>query len=387
MNSAIHDNDDLDMLSNFPPRSDSPTQLLRDNNEAPFATHALRQPPDNPRITDDPPLIFGINFFRSAGESQDNVGMTTAPKRSAPDRARERHRTSTAATTMAKAAAARVPVRTLTPNHTMEDEATVHHVNAAPPVLPQCTPTTRGTPTQPAVRHKECWDVKMTLPPSTQPEEDLRRVATEIFTKLQENDPHLLIYPWDEADSMGDKRLDPLTWPENIPKLLPDFKRYFPRTWPLYDGGFMYTSILVGTMTPMPKLIQSIWHWLDHKKMAILPRQLQSKVTHTIGWLAFSDNEMDCIVLAKAINAQVHFEVECRWRVISLGKKGRMKKEERVQAIHLLVDKQCRDEAEDANWELYSSEATDFSLGITMRLVPKIGNYTDPNTSAKCQEL
>ncbi|KAL7573766.1 hypothetical protein ACA910_007796 [Epithemia clementina (nom. ined.)] len=66
---------------------------------------------------------------------------------------------------------------------------------------------------------------------------------------------------------------------------------------------------------------------------------------------------------------------------------GHMKKEERVQAIHLLVDEQCRDEAEDAIRELYSLEAIEFPLGITMRLVPEIGNYTDPNTSAKCKEL
>ncbi|KAL7571016.1 hypothetical protein ACA910_003737 [Epithemia clementina (nom. ined.)] len=173
---------------------------------------------------------------------------------------------------------------------------------------------------------------------------ELIQVVKEIFIKLKENDTQLKIFPWDEDDSDGDNRLAPLQHPDKVPKLLADFKWHFLRAWPTYDGGLMYTSIWVWTSTPMPKLVQSIRHWLNHEKYAILPQQLHCQATHTIGWLAYSDYEINCPVLAKAIKAKVAFDVKCQWRVISIGEKGLMTKEERVQAIHLLVDDKCRDE-------------------------------------------
>ncbi|KAL7571986.1 hypothetical protein ACA910_001643 [Epithemia clementina (nom. ined.)] len=96
---------------------------------------------------------------------------------------------------------------------------------------------------------------------------------------------------------------------------------------------------------------------------------------------------MDCHVLAHEISTWTDFEVECHWRVVSIGKKGCLEKDKRVQAIHVIVDDRIHDQAEDTLRDLYSSTATQFPLGTTMCLVPKIVNFTDPKTAGKCREL
>ncbi|KAL7569494.1 hypothetical protein ACA910_009726 [Epithemia clementina (nom. ined.)] len=106
-----------------------------------------------------------------------------------------------------------------------------------------------------------------------------------------------------------------------------------------------------------------------------------------MGWLAYSDNELNCNVLVAAIQQHIKLEQECCWHVISIGKKGPTIKEERVQAIHLIVDHTKREKAEDLLCDSNSFKARCFCLGITMHLVPEMDNFTDPKTAAKCPEL
>ncbi|KAL7570383.1 hypothetical protein ACA910_017220 [Epithemia clementina (nom. ined.)] len=262
----------------------------------------------------------------------------------------------------------------------MADDDTIHQGNPLPPdsasSCVRCPQTGR--------RFAARWDVKLNLPPSTDPVTDLVRICKEIFQQLRTVDPEAVIYPWETDWAFGSSPLPPLLDPDSIPTILPNFKRYFPRVWPTYDGATMYTSIWAGTLCSMETVVGSIKHWMDREGHAILPQKLQCQETATVGWLVYSDNEIDCSELAKDIHLWINYEVECRWRVILIGKRGKLDKDERVQAIHLLVSSEDRDDAEDALRELYSSTATQFPLGITMRLVPELGTFTDPNTSAKC---
>ena len=83
----------------------------------------------------------------------------------------------------------------------------------------------------------------------------------------------------------------------------------------------------------------------------------------------------------------MEFPIECRWRIISLGRSGPMKDEDKVQAIHLMVDAQIRDGAEEDLQGLYSSSASKFPLGVTMRFVPIHDRHTSPRIAQKCREL
>ncbi|KAL7564848.1 hypothetical protein ACA910_001593 [Epithemia clementina (nom. ined.)] len=114
----------------------------------------------------------------------------------------------------------------------------------------------------------------------------------------------------------------------------------------------MYTSIWVGTDRPMADIVPSIKHWLDCEGHAILPRKLQGQETYTVGWLVCFDIEVDCTERAKAIKKWICHDVECRWQVIATGKRDKLEKDERVQAIHLIVDEAERDLAEDALQEI-----------------------------------
>ncbi|KAL7569407.1 hypothetical protein ACA910_009594 [Epithemia clementina (nom. ined.)] len=125
----------------------------------------------------------------------------------------------------------------------------------------------------------------------------------------------------------------------------------------------MYTSIWIRTNLAMDTILPNIQHWLDCHKHAILPRRIQCQSTYTVGWLVYLDGDIDCIALATEIAHWVDFEVECRWCVISIGKKGSMTKAERVQAIHLIVDDRKRDEADEIFRDLYSTKSTVSLLG------------------------
>jgi hypothetical protein len=172
-----------------------------------------------------------------------------------------------------------------------------------------------------------------------------------------------------------------------IPTSFADLMLYCPNMWPNVTGGDFYTSIWIGTTKPLAEIQKATMPWCRRNNHAFLNRHLQVENTCIVGWLLYSNGNMDARVIETELSDWAKCPIELRWRVINIGLKGKIPKKDRVQALHIIVDAKHRDPAEHEIRRIYSAKSESFPFDIRMRWVAEYGHYSDPNSNTKCKLL
>jgi len=129
--------------------------------------------------------------------------------------------------------------------------------------------------------------------------------------------------------------------PEDWPTEVDDWLIYFPQAKPRFNGGDVYTTVLIGGSVPLGKLIKEQSDWfVTESQFRLWEVTIQMEAPVLVGWLLFSTNNTNMGILKMKIsrfidNIPVH--LSC-WKMVLLGTQGKIPKENQVCALHVYVD-------------------------------------------------
>ena len=257
-------------------------------------------------------------------------------------------------------------------------------------------PTTQQTnpyyaPFQPR-RQVECrYEMRVHVQPSAQADTELRQTLVAFFTKLKESDPSLVIHPWEDKENTtgqsGNRRWKALTSPNQIPATMTGLKKYFPRAIPKTAGGPVYPSVHLGHTVSFAALKEELSWWFQGERHGLWERQLQCEATYVVGWALYSTQSMHVPALRREISERLGIDVGIRWRTIQLDKTGPIPADQLAKALHFEVNKKDKRMAKQRLAEIYAKEATDFPLGIKLRLVWPLSDLMNFRTRTKVAAL
>ena len=234
-------------------------------------------------------------------------------------------------------------------------------------------------------KHLTRVDARLKVPASLQPDKALAIVAKAVLTKLQEMDSSIRILPWATGS-----RTPHIRGSSDVPNTMGKFKQYFPRIFPNKKGGGMYTSILIGHDKIFPDIIDDIAWWLKQEGHGLWVRTLQCENVAKLGWLLYSAREMDKESLSEEIGDRIGTAVAVRFKVISIGRKGSIPDEQRVQALHVEVNREEKPAAWRRLKELYGATSRPphvYPNCTRMRLVPEIESALNKTARGKIERL
>ena len=235
------------------------------------------------------------------------------------------------------------------------------------------------------------YELRINVPPSTNPEEELRRALANLMTKIQEVDASLVVHPWAELDNRdrpnGVRVLRAISSPAGIPADIGVLKKYFPRVVPKAAGGFIYPSVWFGHTKPFSELMAGLSSWFQAERHGLWTRQLQCETTSIVGWALYSTQTMHVPTLRMHLSAELGYEVGIRWRTISTGQSEAIPKEQLAKALHFEVDRQHKSDAKRRLATIYDRSATEFPLGIKLRIVWPLHDLMNINTRNKVAAL
>jgi hypothetical protein len=130
--------------------------------------------------------------------------------------------------------------------------------------------------------------------------------------------------------------------------------------------------------------------WMRQHNFGLYPRSVQAENIAVVGWLLYSTRDINRASLQRALEARFKnkFEVGCCYRMISLGKRGAVPKDQQIKAIHIECDREVQFELKVLLSRIYALEKnTDYPNSIRMRLVPEINSMISPDTRQNVTRL
>jgi hypothetical protein len=223
----------------------------------------------------------------------------------------------------------------------------------------------------------------------------LIQTAKAFWSQILETDKSAVLAPWAEEHQKDNPLLASLT---KFPTTLGVLKKYFSRAQPNTSGQTLYMSILMAHDMPLSDIMENVRWWLSEKKFGLWKRQVQSETVKPIGYLLYSTRALEPEymkqVVEKAVNRHrralrygCKLELGFRWRVIPMGKQGRIKEEDQVRALHVECPADQFQVTKAILSDIYSADAEAFPGGIKLRLVPDIYGVANPETRAKVLHL
>jgi len=217
--------------------------------------------------------------------------------------------------------------------------------------------------------HIVLWDnLKIPLPEKPGQAADTMFDCLADFIKAAgEEDKKFIVFPYNLSQyksvlalPQGVVDLDSL--PEEIDEWLPYF--------------LIYTAMLIGLSMPFVMFIKKLSPWCKEKRFGLCKVSLQSEKPALIGWLLFSTNTMDPVLLKEQIMESIQdIPVGLHWKMISMGTQGQVKEEDQVWVLHLFIDELDVRMAKPLLTNLYPSWLNKdhaFPLHIWMQLVLEI---------------
>jgi hypothetical protein len=229
------------------------------------------------------------------------------------------------------------------------------------------------------------YDIKFHVSPSKEADKTMIAAAKKFFAKAKEMDDSIVIYPWfksSKSSKIQETRL--------IPETMGAFKTFFHQAQPRVAGGFVYMRVWLGHNKDTETLKDDLQWWMNNQQFGLYPRSVQAENISVIGWLLYSTRDVNCASLQTALERRFkrRYEVGCRYRMISLGRRGAIPKDEQVKAIHIECDSAVQFELKEALSKIYASAKNDdYPNGIRMRLVPEINSMISPDTRQNVSRL
>jgi hypothetical protein len=227
-------------------------------------------------------------------------------------------------------------------------------------------------------QHHVLYDVRFFVQPSQEADKIMIAAAKKFFTKAKEMDDSLVIYPWYKSSKWSKVKE-----PRSIPETMGAFKAYFHQANPRAAGRFVYMRVWLGHDEEPLMLQEDLSCCLKAQQFGLYQRSVQAENISVIGWLLYSTRDINCIALQRSLEKRFKdkFEVGCRYRMISLGRRGAVPKDQQVKAIHIECDSEIQFELKVALSKIYASAKNDdYPNGIRMRLVPEINSMISPDT-------
>jgi uncharacterized spore protein YtfJ len=239
------------------------------------------------------------------------------------------------------------------------------------------------------------YDLKLQVPASEDPVAALIQAAKAFWAQMLETDKTVALAPWAQEHQQDNPLLLSLA---KFPTTLSVLKKYFSRAQPNTKGQTLYVSILMAHNTPYEEIMENIRWWLGEKKFGLWKRQVQSETVKPVGYLLYSTRALEPEYMKELVERAVNqhkkarkfgqnLELGFRWRVIPMGKQGRIKEEDQVRALHIECPAEQFQVAKAILAEIYSADAESFPGGIKLRLVPDIYGVANPETRAKVLHL
>ena len=195
----------------------------------------------------------------------------------------------------------------------------------------------------------------------------------EVVDKIHDEDKSSVVYPYLDQNQLPLKNR--LIRSDQLGPKLSDVQRYFDRAGTRKYGGMMYCELLMGHTKPFEDIMQEIGYWFKENNYGLYHRTITTEKAYQVGWLMFSNSNMETKPLAAAIEKALGFPVDLVNKMIPIpGRKtGDIPPEQRITAIHVDIP-QDKDTVINAAriTELYSRRTPlpCFPLGIAMRMIP-----------------
>jgi len=191
---------------------------------------------------------------------------------------------------------------------------------------------------------------------------------------MMEADPKFIVFPYHlskykQVSAMPSAIMEP----EKLPVDLDEWLEYFLQAKPHMSVGDTYTSVLVGMIFPLLKVMKVQSQWFKEKWYGFWKSALQLEQLTAIGWLLFSTNTMDMAMLQEAIAKHIQgIPVGLCWCTISLGTQGSIPQNQQVKALHVYMDILDAPAAKPLPTNVYDSKVTPdhaYPLHVWMRIV------------------
>ena len=226
-------------------------------------------------------------------------------------------------------------------------------------------------------------DLRVKVPPHTNPEEKTVQVLQELLLKLQSYDPKVRIAPWYSRCNSP-----PLHKPSDFTPRPSELEKYFPRIFFKEEGFTWYSGVRLIHAIPVPDLRQDMIRWLKREGHGLFERMLQAADTTEIGWLVYSTWQMEAPVLAQAIEETINMSVGLRWKQVSTGSREKLPPDQQVKALHVEVALENRVAAQRALLAVYGRKTRgQYPNGIRLRFSLPIHAAHNLNAKAKLERL
>ena len=234
-------------------------------------------------------------------------------------------------------------------------------------------------------KHTLRYDLRLMVPASQDADKTMIAAAKKFIGKAKEMDASLTLLPWSATSkhpNVKDAR--------SIPEQMGAFKTYFHQAQPKVAGGHVYMRIWLAHDKDPEMLHEDLRWWLQNQQFGLYPRSVQAENIAGVGWLLYSTKEINCAALQASIETRLgnKYEIGCRFKMISLGRRGAVPKENQIKAIHIECDAADQFDVKVSLSKIYASEKNDdYPNGIRMRLVPEINSMISPETRQNVSRL
>ena len=226
-------------------------------------------------------------------------------------------------------------------------------------------------------------DIRIKVPPHTNPEEKTVQVLSDFLLKLQSYDPKVRIAPWHERCSTP-----PIQSPSDFTPRPSELEKFFPRVFFKEEGFTWYSGTRLIHSLPLPDLRQDMIRWLKREGHGMFERMLQVAETAEIGWLLYSTWQMEAQVLAQAIEDTIKMSIGLRWKQISQGSRERLPVEQQVKALHVEVASENRVAAQKALIAVYGRKNSGkYPNGVRMRFCLPLHAAHNLQSKSKLERL
>jgi hypothetical protein len=191
---------------------------------------------------------------------------------------------------------------------------------------------------------------------------NLQRHISSIINELHKSDRSIKIMPWSESNNKSHLEVSDI-------KTQMELNQYIPRIRCI-SHRMTWGELKIHHSKPWEEILNESSQWLSEHNHGIYHNDLQTETSYSIGWLLWSFRNIDTQVLASEIEKKFGLKVAFRFSAISMDRNAQ-REDLKVRALHIWTPGGLNfQQTKEAIQSIYSSDATEFPLGIKMRFVP-----------------
>ena len=231
--------------------------------------------------------------------------------------------------------------------------------------------------------------LKLTIPASKDPTKATLERILDFLKNLFSSDNSAALIPWYKHD----KQEGSINTKSPSLSTIKQAKIYLNRLWNVNPGEkrTLYPNLYIGHQISLDEIRSDMKDWLWTGNHNIFRNMLQVEKTSSIGWFCYSTREMDAGALADEIEDLLNIKVGLRWKMISTGNtKTKIPDKEKVNALEIEVDRNCRDLAQRKLLKFYSrstKESRAYPNGIRLRFVKPFSEAVSTSERSKINLL